>query len=95
MSMLKFEVGFAGQAFRLWEKGSERTVVRGRVARAGFLECRPDACRYSYAETGGACARMLRCKINSAKLRAPGGPVSSKTGDVARCEFAISANSSK
>jgi hypothetical protein len=35
---------------------------------------------------------MLRCKINSAKLCAPGGPVSSKSGDIALCEFAMKAN---
>ena len=38
---------------------------------------------------------MLRCKINSAKLRAPGGPVSSNSGNDAFREVTMSTDLSK
>ena len=47
--------------------------------------------RLLYARKGGACARRLCCKINSANENAPGGPVSSNSGATARDEYTTNA----
>src|SRR5262249_11102352 len=43
--------------------------------------------RLLYPTKGGACARRLCCKINSANENAPGGPVSSNSGATAGDEY--------
>ena len=47
--------------------------------------------RLLYARKGGACARRLCCKINSANENAPGGPVSSNSGATVRDEYTTNA----
>ena len=48
-------------------------------------------CDCSTPRKGGACARRLCCKINSANENAPGGPVSSNSGATARDEYTTNA----